>query len=104
MLTALVGSGLPTDRFYFGGFLPVKAANARELGTALARKSPGLESPHRIVRSLKSSPVSTRTDRFVARELTKVFRNTAAVASTVLRITLHPPKGEITLVIAGVRL
>ena len=25
VLTALVGSGLPTDRFYFGGFLPVKS-------------------------------------------------------------------------------
>src|ERR1700735_827519 len=37
VLTALVGSGLPTDRFYFGGFLPVKSGQReRELNMALA--------------------------------------------------------------------
>src|SRR5215471_17782468 len=39
VLTALVGSGLPTDRFFFGGFLPVKSGRRqRELQAALARE------------------------------------------------------------------
>src|SRR6202162_5056374 len=77
LLTALVGSGLPTDRFYFGGFLPVKSGcRERELGTALARGFTSIyfESPYRIVRSLE---VLRRADPArlicVARELTKQF-------------------------------
>ena len=56
VLTALVGSGLPTDRFYFGGFLPVKSGRReKELVAALAREvtSVYFESPHRIIRSLE---------------------------------------------------
>jgi len=77
VLTALVGSGLPTDRFYFGGFVPVKSGQReRELVAALAREftSVYFESPYRIVRSLE---VIDRTDSqrliCVARELTKHF-------------------------------
>ena len=56
VLTALVGSGLPTDRFYFGGFLPVKSGQRRsELERAVAREVTSIyfESPHRLVRSLE---------------------------------------------------
>ncbi|MBV9130444.1 MAG: 16S rRNA (cytidine(1402)-2'-O)-methyltransferase, partial [Verrucomicrobia bacterium] len=38
VLTALIGSGLPTDKFFFGGFVPVKSGQReRELVAALAR-------------------------------------------------------------------
>jgi 16S rRNA (cytidine1402-2'-O)-methyltransferase len=109
LLTALVGSGLPTDRFYFGGFLPVKSGRReKELIAALAREvtSVYFESPHRIIRSLE---VIAREDPTrlvcVARELTKQFEEyRRGEASAVLSHYLaHPPKGEITLLISGIR-
>jgi 16S rRNA (cytidine1402-2'-O)-methyltransferase len=110
LLTALVGSGLPTDRFYFGGFLPVKSGQReRELLAALAREVTSIyfESPHRIVRSLE---VIGREDPSrlicVARELTKQFEEyRRGEASTVCaHYAVHPPKGEITLLISGSKL
>lgn len=107
VLTALVGSGLPTDRFYFGGFLPVKSGQReRELGTALAREvtSVYFESPHRIIRSLeviaKADPVRVIC---VARELTKHFEEyrRGNASSILAHYAAHPPKGEITLLIGG---
>jgi 16S rRNA (cytidine1402-2'-O)-methyltransferase len=108
VLTALVGSGLPTDRFYFGGFVPVKSGQReRELVAALAREftSVYFESPYRIVRSLE---VIDRTDSqrliCVARELTKLFEEyRRGPANLVLsHYIAHPPKGEITLLISGI--
>jgi 16S rRNA (cytidine1402-2'-O)-methyltransferase len=108
VLTALVGSGLPTDRFYFGGFLPVKSGQReRELLSALARDCTSIyfESPHRILKSLE---VLRRGDPHrlvcVARELTKQFEEyrRGEVESVFAHYEAHPPKGEITLVISGV--
>src|SRR5262245_3084935 len=103
VLTALVGSGLPTDRFYFGGFLPVKSGQRqRELTAALAREftSVYFESPHRIVRSLEviSSIEPTRLV-CVARELTKQFEEfrRGAVSAVVAHYLTHPPKRTIQI-------
>jgi 16S rRNA (cytidine1402-2'-O)-methyltransferase len=107
ILTALVGSGLPTDRFYFGGFLPVKSGRReKELSSALVREVTSIyfESPYRIVRSLEtirnSNPARVVC---VARELTKQFEEyrRGAVADVLLHYEAHPPKGEITLLITG---
>src|ERR1700735_257293 len=107
LLTALVGSGLPTDRFYFGGFLPVKSGRReRELGAALAREvtSVYFESPHRIIRSLEVSANADSTRAIcVARELTKHFEEyrRGEASSVLAHFAAHPPKGEITLLIGG---
>jgi 16S rRNA (cytidine1402-2'-O)-methyltransferase len=107
ILTALVGSGLPTDRFYFGGFLPVKSGRReKELSAALAREVTSIyfESPHRIVRSLETIRNSDPARVIcVARELTKQFEEyrRGAVADVLLHYEVHPPKGEITLLITG---
>ena len=107
VLTALVGSGLSTDRFFFGGFLPVKSGQReRELQGALARECTSVyfESPHRLLRSLE---VLHQTDPIreicVARELTKQFEEyrRGAAGDLIAHYTKRPPKGEITLVIAG---
>jgi 16S rRNA (cytidine1402-2'-O)-methyltransferase len=107
VITALVGSGLPTDRFYFGGFLPVKSGQRqRELLAALARNFTSIyfESPHRIVRSLevinKADPARLVC---VAREMTKQFEEyrRGEAASLLAHYVAHPPKGEITLLIRG---
>jgi 16S rRNA (cytidine1402-2'-O)-methyltransferase len=110
VLTALVGSGLPPDRFYFGGFLPVKSGQReRELGLALAREvtSVYFESPHRIIRSLE---VLAKADPSrlicVARELTKHFEEyrRGDASSVLAHYAAHPPKGEITLLIGSLHL
>jgi 16S rRNA (cytidine1402-2'-O)-methyltransferase len=109
VLTALVGSGLPTDRFYFGGFLPVKSGQReRELGAALAREvtSVYFESPHRIIRSLEViAKADAARSICVARELTKHFEEyrRGEASSVLAHYATHPPKGEITLLIGGSR-
>ncbi len=76
-LAALLASGLPSDSFFFAGFLPVKdGARARKLET-LARV-PGtllfFEAPHRIAESLAAmASVLGPRPAAVCRELTKTF-------------------------------
>ena len=107
ILPALVGSGLPTDRFAYLGFLPRKAAALRQLFEAIAGETATLicyESPHRLVATLAllremlgERPVC------VARELTKLHEEfTRGTVSEVLqRYSDDTPRGEITLVIGG---
>ena len=105
--TALVGSGLPSDRFLFVGFLPRKAGERRALLAELAAE-PGtlvaFEAPHRLLDALDDL-LATLGDRTVAvaRELTKRFEEIwrGSVSAAKDYYTQHPPKGEITLVVAG---
>ncbi|MDX2080541.1 MAG: 16S rRNA (cytidine(1402)-2'-O)-methyltransferase [Terrimicrobiaceae bacterium] len=106
--TALVGSGFPADRFYYGGFLPVKSGRrAAEIGRAAERPETSVyfESPHRIIRTLEAL-ADACPDRIVcvARELTKRFEDyrRGRPAELLAYFQAHPPKGEITLVIAAV--
>jgi 16S rRNA (cytidine1402-2'-O)-methyltransferase len=107
VITAIVGSGLPTDRFYYGGFLPVKSGQRRkELLAAIEREvtSVYFESPHRIMRSLETLREADPGHSIcVARELTKQHEEyrRGAVAEVLSYYESHPPKGEITLLIAG---
>lgn len=108
ILTALVGSGFPSEKFFFGGFLPNKSGGReRELRSAAARQETTVffESPHRITKTLKAS-VEILQDRqvCVARELTKKFeefrRGTAA--ELLGHYEARPPKGEIVLLVSAV--
>ena len=106
VLTALAGSGLPTVPFYFGGFLPHKKGQRdKELQIAMQRECTSIyfESPYRLVDTLQM--IATRAPQHpvvVARELTKMFEEyKRGPAQTVLdHYSKHPPKGEITLLIA----
>jgi 16S rRNA (cytidine1402-2'-O)-methyltransferase len=109
VLTALVGSGLPTHAFYFGGFLPVKSGQRnRELSAAIARNCTSIyfESPHRLQKSLAELEILAPAHVVcVARELTKQFETFHRGTAQELRrhFSDHPPRGEITLVIAPAR-
>jgi 16S rRNA (cytidine1402-2'-O)-methyltransferase len=106
-IAALTASGLPTDSFVFLGYLPRRSAARKtflvpwkdERRTLIA-----LETPHRLLEAL-ADLLSELGDRklAVARELTKVHeefvRGTIRQAQEHFRI--HPPLGEITLVIGG---
>src|SRR5207249_11050642 len=75
--TALVGSGFSDEKFFFGGFLPVKSGRReRELRAAASRDETTafFESPYRLTKTL-SAAVDILQDRqlCVARELTKKF-------------------------------
>lgn len=105
VITALVGSGFPSDRFFFGGFLPVKSGRrVNELTAAIARSETSVyfESPHRILKTLDAlKAICPERTLCVARELTKTFEEfrRGTPANLLEHFQKHPPKGEITLVI-----
>jgi 16S rRNA (cytidine1402-2'-O)-methyltransferase len=107
VLAALAGSGFPTNRFYFGGFLPLKSGQRqRELEAALERDCTSIyfESPHRLVKTLGALAQLDEARRVcVARELTKQFEEyrRGTTQELLAHYTARPPKGEITLVIGG---
>ena len=107
VLTALVGSGLPADRFFYGGFLaPKSGGRERDLHAALDREETTVvfESPHRLERSLEVlARLAPERAICVARELTKQFEEFRRGGSQELleHYRAHPAKGEITLVISG---
>jgi len=109
VLTALVGSGFPAEKFFFGGFLPIKSGQReRELRAAAARGETSIyfESPYRLTKTLKAAvDVLQERQLCVARELTKKFeefrRGTAA--GLLAHYEKRPPKGEIVLLVSGLQ-
>jgi len=107
ILTAIVGSGFSTEKFFFAGFLPVKSGGrARELRAAASRDETTVffESPYRLMKTL-SAAIDILQDRqlCVARELTKKFEEfrRGSAAELLAHYQAHLPKGEIVLVIQG---
>lgn len=107
ILMAAQVSGLPTDQFFFAGFLPPKTAARKKALQALAALSATLivlEAPHRLVDSLAdAASVLGNRQAAVTRELTKKFEEVRNDSLDALAVyyAAHPPKGEIVLVIAG---
>ena len=108
VVTALVGSGLPSDAFFFGGFLPVKSGRKTAvLQTAVQASHTSIfyESPFRILKTLQAlAELDPGVPVCVARELTKVFEtyHRGTAAELVAEFSAHPPKGEMVLLIGGV--
>lgn len=107
VLAALVVAGLPTDRFFFEGFLPSKSAARRQRIAELA-SIPGtlvfFESPHRVAETLVDlDAVLGPREAALARELTKYFETVRRGSLTALATALAEeptPKGEIVLLVA----
>ncbi len=104
---ALVNSGFPCDRFIFEGFLPVKKGRQTRL-ELLSKETRTLvlyESPHKLVKTLGQICDFFGEDRLisVSRELTKLYEETLRGTAKEIRdhFEIHPPKGEIVLVIKG---
>jgi len=81
LIAALIASGLPTDEFFFGGFLPARSG-ARRTRLAELRSLPATlvfyEAPHRIAASLRDAhEVLGEREAVVARELTKMHEEIA---------------------------
>lgn len=106
-LTALVGSGLPTSRFAFEGFLPRAGKERRSRLASLASEPRTLifyEAPHRLRETL-ADLLQALGDRPVAaaRELTKRFEEfqRGRLSELVQHYQAEEPRGEYTLVVAG---
>jgi len=105
-LAALAASGLATDAFRFGGFLPHKPGQRLKLLESLADEQATVvfyEAPHRILEALEASEQALGPRPVVvARELTKIheefLRGTAAEVRAQLAAR-DAVKGEITLLI-----
>jgi 16S rRNA (cytidine1402-2'-O)-methyltransferase len=105
VLTGLTMSGLPTDSFYFGGFLPPKEAARRTRLEALVAVPGSLiffESPNRVADTLGDiGAVLGDREVVVARELTKRFEEVSRGLAKLMAAELaaRPVKGEIVLVV-----
>lgn len=106
-LCALVGSGLPTDQFYFYGFLPRKNKDRNQAWQALNNQQGTIilyESPYRLKSTLTDLKENLGNRRIaVARELTKKFEE--YVRGTVDEVLEWAEtgmiKGEFCIVIEG---
>jgi 16S rRNA (cytidine1402-2'-O)-methyltransferase len=105
LVTALVGSGLPTDEFFFVGFLPPRSL-ARQQRLRELRTIPATlifyEAPHRLTATLIAArEVLGERRAVVARELTKLheeFRR-GLLSELVSHYSTEAPRGEIVLLI-----
>jgi 16S rRNA (cytidine1402-2'-O)-methyltransferase len=105
-LAALTSAALPTDRFFFEGFLPPKAAARRERLNALAGVPATLvfyEAPSRLAAALADLAVELGPrPAAVARELTKLYEETRRASLPELAAhyaAAGAPKGEIVIVV-----
>lgn len=106
-VAALVASGLPTDRFLYLGYLPRKSSERRRVldeVQALPYTLVFLETPHRLPAALQDlHDVLGDRPAAVARELTKLYEEIRrdSLGALAAYYQANPPRGEITLVVAG---
>lgn len=104
---ALVNSGIPTNRFVFEGFLPLKKGR-QTLLKQLAEEERTMifyESPMRLVKTLEEFITYFGAERIcsVSRELTKLFEENkrGSLAEVAAYFTTKTVKGEIVIIVAG---
>jgi 16S rRNA (cytidine1402-2'-O)-methyltransferase len=108
VLAALVASGLPSARWGFEGFLPRSGAERRRRLARLAaddRTTILFEAPSRTAATLRDLAAVCGDDRPAAlcRELTKLHEEVrrGSLSDLAEEANTHPPRGEVTLVVAG---
>jgi 16S rRNA (cytidine1402-2'-O)-methyltransferase len=105
-IAALIASGLPTERFVFEGFLPLKKGRKTKFESLKSefRTIIIYESPHRIIKTLTDIQTYLgNRNVVVARELTKKFEEIVrgSVHSVLIELSKKSPKGEYVVVIEG---
>jgi 16S rRNA (cytidine1402-2'-O)-methyltransferase len=110
VVAAVAASGLPTDAYRYGGFLPSKAGQRRKALAELIGETTTLvfyEAPHRIVATLGDiEEILGGRDVVVAREITKLHEEFLRGPVAGIREEIERRsgvKGEIVLLIAGAR-
>lgn len=104
---ALVNSGIPSEKFVFEGFLPVKKGRQTRL-EVLSKESKTMifyESPYRIVKTLSQFIEYMGEERQVSisRELSKKFEETkrGTLREVYEFFQQKDPKGEFVIILAG---
>lgn len=108
LLTALVSSGLPTDKFLFLGFLPLKDNKRQKIWEMIKNNEEKeisstiiiYESPYRMEKTLKDLLNNFGDiEVVIARELTKIYEETqkGKISGLLLSFAGKPPKGEFCL-------
>lgn len=106
-LSALIVSGLPTNRFQFVGFLPRDNKERENMLLSLRDESSTIlmyESPHRLIKTLESiREVLGDREIVLARELTKRYEEMTrgTLNNTLGWLEDHPPVGEYVVVVSG---
>ena len=104
-VSALAMAGLPSDRFLFAGFLPVKDKARRDALEDLAGVAATLvfyETAPRLERTLLAlAELWPEREVAVGRELTKLHEEcrSGTAAALAAHYAAHPPKGEIVLLV-----
>lgn len=104
---ALVNSGIPTNRFCFEGFLPLKKGRQTLLKSLSLEERTLIfyESPQRLVKTLEEFCSYFGEDRpcSVSRELTKMFEENfrGTLRECVQHFSAKTVKGEIVIIVAG---
>ena len=109
-MSAASVSGMPLHNFAFEGFLSPKSGKRRRKLIELSQDERTIifyESPHRLVKFLVDVLEILGDRRIcIARELTKKFEEIfyGTVSEAIDKFTDQPPRGEFTVVVAGVDL
>ena len=107
LVSALVASGLPSDEFFFAGFLPARSGARRSRLAEIAGIPSTLvfyEAPHRMAASLKDArEILGEREAVVARELTKlheeIVRGRLSDLADKFSASGHEPRGEMVVVV-----
>jgi 16S rRNA (cytidine1402-2'-O)-methyltransferase len=104
---ALVNSGLPSERFCFEGFLPVKKGRATRLERLKSEERTMIfyESPYRLVKTLEQfiSVFGEERPASVSREISKMFEENknGTLKECLEHFSSKTVKGEIVIVVGG---
>jgi 16S rRNA (cytidine1402-2'-O)-methyltransferase len=105
LIAALIAAGLPTDEFFFAGFLPARS-NARRARLSELQSVPGTlifyEAPHRLAAALRDAyEILGEREAVVARELTKLHEEIrrGRLSELSRHYESEEPRGEIVVLI-----
>jgi len=107
LIPAVVGSGLPCERFVFEGFLPFKKGRQTRLNRLKEEERTIIlyESPHRLARTLSdlSAFLGNHRKAVVVREISKKFEefNRGTLGELLAFYQQNTAKGEIVIVVQG---
>lgn len=107
-INALIGSGMPTGRFTFEGFLSVNKQSRREHLLSVAKEQRTMifyEAPHKLLSTLRDFKTYFGGERKISlcRELTKIHEEFVrlTIDGAIAKYEETPPKGEFVLIIEG---
>jgi len=106
-LPALVNSGIPSDQFFFAGFLPHKKGRQKKLKELALLPYTFIlyESPYRLIKTLEQllEHVGNERRASVSRELTKLYEETqrGTLEELIKYFSEKSIKGEIVIVVEG---